>query len=94
MYNDYPSSAIDNDVSEMLSDNDRPSGACVPEHLHSGRKCWSISRRSLTEDSYMKTALINVFPKAEGTVRGRFDEVNHTQFASTSARHQHNEFDD
>lgn len=94
MYIDYPSAATEDAVSEMLSDNDRTSGAFVLERLPSGRKYWSDSPRSLTADSYMKTALMNASSKAEGLMHGRFDEVNHVQSASSSARHQHNEFDD
>lgn len=91
---DFPRSAIEDDVSEMLSDNDRPSGAFVLERLPSGRKYWSDSPRSLTPDSYMKTALMNASSKAEGPMHGRFDEVNHVLSASGSVKHHHNEFDD
>lgn len=94
MYSDYPGSAIDDDVSEMLSDNDSPPGAFVLERLPSGRKYWSDSPRSLTPDSYMKTALMNASSKAEGLMPGRFDEVNHVQSSSSNVGHQHNEFND
>jgi hypothetical protein len=74
MYSDYPSSAIEDDVSEMLSDKDRPSGALVLERLPSSCKYWSNSPRSITTNSYMRTPLMNASSKAEGLMHGIFDE--------------------